>query len=145
MGWKDFIPFFRQMLFVRVNWDETALPPTCCCRMGDWFAPLQTPLCRQSHAVAHSRSQVGHDVRGCRGRDHVLLDLAVPGDVHQPVGAELGLRFLPPQGEGRLRGLHLLHVCGRVDFWGDRVVFLSLFSISGRECGGGSHQFQRWW
>lgn len=70
--------------------------------MGHRFAPPQTPLCRQSHAVAHSRSQVGHDVRGGRGRDHLLLNLAVPGDVHQPVGADLGLRLLPPQGDGCL-------------------------------------------
>lgn len=90
-------------------------PPTCGCRHGDGRAPLEAPLCSQSDGVARSGRQVGHDVARRRGRDLRLPDLAVLGDVHQPVGGDLGPGFPPPQGEGVLCGLRFLQVSGRID------------------------------
>ncbi|TNN31716.1 hypothetical protein EYF80_058126 [Liparis tanakae] len=52
---------------------------------------------QESDGVARPGGQVGHDVARRRGRDLRLPDLAVPGDVHQPVGADLGPGFPPPQ------------------------------------------------
>lgn len=68
-------------------------------------ASLVTPLRGQTDGVAHPGSQVGQDVARRRGRDLLLLHLAVSGDVHQPVAAHLGLRFPPSQSERGLRGL----------------------------------------
>lgn len=74
-----------------------------------------SPLCSQRDGVAHSRSQVGQDVASHCGWDLLLLNLAVSGEVHQPVGADLGPRFLPPQGEGGLCGLDFFEISGRID------------------------------
>lgn len=78
-------------------------------------APLVTPLCSQSDHVAHPRTQVGQDMSSRRLRDHHLLVPAVFGVVRQPVGADLSLGLLPPQGEGGLRGVDLFEVSRWVD------------------------------
>ncbi len=100
-------------------WQNHSLP-TCGCRQGDGCALPVTPLCSQRDGVALSRSQVGQDVVSRCGWDLLLLNLAVFGDVRQPVGADLGPRFLPPQGEGVLCGLDFFKISGRIDVWRER-------------------------
>lgn len=94
---------------------ENVSVPTCGSRQSDRPAPLVAALCGQTDAVAHPRSQPGQDVAGGRSRDLLLLLLAVPGQVHHLIGAELGPRFLPLQPEGGLGGLGYLQIPRRVD------------------------------
>lgn len=90
-------------------------PPTCGRKQSGSCAPPVTPHCSQAEGVAHSRGQVGQDTgRRCGWEVH-LLDLAIPGDVHHLVARDLGARFLPPQGDGRLCGLSLLQISRRVE------------------------------
>lgn len=74
-----------------------------------------SPLCRQRQRVARTGKQVGQHVAALRGWDLHLLRLAVSGHVRQPVAADLGLGFLPGDGERRLRGADRSEVSGGVE------------------------------